>query len=306
MEARRFHLEPTPTPLREILERAARLFEAGAAAKGVTLGLQIASEVPEWVLIDGPRLAQVLHNLLSNAVKFTPVGSITLRARMRPGPVEILEVEVEDTGIGIAPSRTDQIFQPYEQGDSSLTRRFGGTGLGLAIASRIVEAMDGRLRVSSEMGHGSRFYFRIPIRLAPRPAPLEPPKCRASLRGLRVLVAEDNAVNMMVIRKILEKNGATVTTAANGREAVDRWRREQPDLILMDLQMPDMDGISAARAIRSEAAAPRVPIVALTAQTVSEYREQCESAGMDGYLTKPLRESELLETLGGLTAIGAP
>jgi signal transduction histidine kinase len=306
MEAGKLVLVQEAVSVGALVTRAQRLFEGRAASKGLRLHADIAANVPEWIVSDSARLGQVIHNLMANAIKFTPVGQVAVRARVLPSD-DMLEIEVEDTGIGIPQSRRELIFQPFEQADASITRRYGGTGLGLPIASRIVREMKGTIGVVSHPGDGSRFYFRIPCIIAAAPAmknmgPCE--KAGENLSGLRVLVAEDNAVNMKVVTRLLERRGVTVIGASNGVEAVEEWRRLRPDIVLMDLQMPEMDGLSAARIIRGEEIrGGHVPIIALTAHAVDGYREKCTEAGMDGYLTKPLRESDLLREIETVQAL---
>ncbi len=306
MEAGKLVLVQETVSVHALLARAHRLFEGRAASKGLRLQSDISANVPEWIVSDSARLGQVIHNLMANAIKFTPVGQVAVRARVLPSD-DMLEIEVEDTGIGIPRSRRELIFQPFEQADASITRRYGGTGLGLPIASRIIREMRGTIGVVSHAGDGSRFYFRIPCVVAAAP-PVEntkpSEKVRDDLTGLRVLVAEDNAVNMKVVTRLLERRGVTVIGAANGLEAVGEWRRVRPDIVLMDLQMPEMDGLSATRIIRSEEnRGGRVPIIALTAHAVEGYREKCSEAGMDGYLTKPLRESDLLREIEAVQSL---
>jgi len=300
MEVGKLILIEESVSVRALVSRAQRLFEGRAGNKGLRLRTEVAANVPDWIVSDSARLGQVIHNLIANAIKFTPVGQVALRVRLIESGSN-LEVEVEDTGIGIPQSRRELIFQPFEQADTSITRRYGGTGLGLPIASRIVREMKGTIGVVSHSGEGSRFFFRVPcVAAVPavRPVAEAPVRCGEDLNGLSILVAEDNAVNMKVVTRLLERRGVTVVGAKNGIEAVEQWRRARPDIVLMDLQMPEMDGLSATRMIRSEESdGGRVPIIALTAHAVEGYREKCTDAGMDGYLTKPLREMDLLREI---------
>lgn len=291
LDAGKLDLERTAFSVPAVLTSAHRLFSVRADEKGLRLAIDLAPSLPSWSYGDPSRLRQVIHNLLANAIKFTPVGSVTLRAFAAGDSVTF---EVEDTGIGIPPSQIEAIFQPFEQADSSITRRYGGTGLGLPIAARIVTAMGGHLAVTSHFGSGSRFQFTL--QLAPAsPVSVGPQAPLHSVRSLRILVAEDNKVNLTVVRRMLEHHGHTVIPAANGRIALDLWHSENPDLILMDIQMPEFDGLSAARAIReAEAPGARVPIIALTAHALDGYAEKTKEAGMDSYLTKPIREADLL------------
>jgi CheY-like chemotaxis protein/anti-sigma regulatory factor (Ser/Thr protein kinase) len=280
------------------------LFTVRAEEKGLRLLLELAPDLPPWSHGDPARLRQVVHNLLANAIKFTHSGSVTLRAALAG---EGIRIAVEDTGIGIPPGQVESIFKPFEQADSSITRRYGGTGLGLSIAAKLVNAMGGSISVTSRFGAGSCFEFTIPLPAVPPPPEaaertpdLSPP------RALRILIAEDNKVNLTVVRRILEYHRHTVLTAPNGRVAIEIWRAELPDLILMDIQMPEMDGLSASLAIRGEEGGrAHVPIIALTAHALEGYSQQTTAAGMDAYLTKPIRESELLAAIYQLLAAPA-
>jgi CheY-like chemotaxis protein len=259
---------------------------------------------------DPTRLRQVVTNLLGNALKFTSAGAVTLRAASRPGPGgdprPWLRVSVEDTGIGMAPEQIAQLFQRFSQADSSTTRRFGGSGLGLVICKHLVELMGGSIHVDSTPGRGSTFRFEVPLEPALGPDPnAEPAAARRSAattpaapRPARVLVVEDNAVNQTVVRAMLERLGMTVAVAHHGAEAVAAVEAHDVDLVLMDCQMPVMDGYEATRRIRS-AAHPRaqVPIVALTAHALAEDRQRCHEAGMNDYLPKPVTGEALAEVL---------
>jgi CheY-like chemotaxis protein len=250
-------------------------------------------------------------NLIGNAIKFTGAGEVVASVRLAAEDADTLtlRVEVRDTGIGIAPEAQGNLFQAFSQGDSSTTRRFGGTGLGLAISRRLVELMGGQLGVDSEVGRGSTFWFTVRLGKAQTreplaaPAPLVPmPPLRAGAppgaRG-RILAVEDNAVNKKVITRFLEKAGFEVDVADNGLQAVAAVARVDYAAVLMDCQMPEMDGFEATAAIRaSEAGTARhVPIIALTASAMGADRERCLAAGMDDYLSKPINMGELSEML---------
>jgi len=303
LAAGKVKLESVPFSLPDLLRSAHRLFSVRAADKGLHMVLDLDDALPPCSLGDPARLRQVLHNLIANAIKFTPAGTVTLRANALDGSVRF---EVEDTGIGIPASQSEKIFQPFEQADSSITRRYGGTGLGLPIAANIVDAMGGRLAVASCAGHGSRFHFTLSLPAAdPRTPSANPAVTYPAARSLRVLVAEDNQVNLTVVRRMLEHHGHIAIPAQNGLIAVELWRSERPDIVLMDIQMPEMDGLSAAQVIRGEEnSETRVPIIALTAHALDGYHERTREAGMDAYLTKPIREADLLAAIHQL--LGAP
>jgi CheY-like chemotaxis protein len=260
----------------------------------------------------------VLLNLAGNAVKFTPAGRIAIRASPTsppaPGQPEgrvRLEFLVTDTGIGIPPDKRELIFAPFQQADGSITRNYGGTGLGLAISARLVELMHGAIWVESpwrdpETGQpsaGSAFHFTAEFGVGkpPQAAPRQTPP--RALAPLRILVAEDNLVNQKVVSHLLEKMGHRVALAADGLEALALWERQSPDVILMDVQMPQMDGLEATAAIRQreKERGGHVPIVGLTAHALAGDREKCMDAGMDAYLTKPLRPGDLLRGLAEAT-----
>ncbi len=307
LEAGHFVLDSRPLSLRELLADVLRNFGYRAQEKGLLLDFQLDPAVPDALLGDELRLRQVLINLLSNAVKFTESGSVRLEVRrdMETPAEAYVQISVQDTGIGIPLQDQQRIFAPFMQVDASTTRRHGGTGLGLTIASDLIRAMGGRLAVKSEPGKGSTFFFTIPLAKAPpQPPPRERPKLSSTssksgerLEALRVLLAEDVPTNQLVIRRILEKRGHTVVVAQDGREAVERVQAEEFDLILMDVQMPEMDGLQATVLIRSMPGLPRVPIIALTAHAMPGDKQRCEAAGMDAYLTKPIDAAELVQVV---------
>jgi two-component system, sensor histidine kinase and response regulator len=273
-----------------------------AAARGLELRVEVAADVPARVMGDPQRIRQCLVNLIGNAVKFTRKGQIVAELSLggERGDCALVRYEVRDTGIGIEPEVLKTLFQPFVQADSSTTRHFGGTGLGLSIVRRLAEMMGGEVGVESEPGKGSRFWFVLPLRRSLEAAPNRPSRSAepaVSLRG-RVLLVEDNAVNQTVGRKFLERFGCEVTVVGNGAEAIEAWQRGKFDLVLMDMQMPVMDGYAAAARIRElENGGERTPIVALTANAMSGELERVTSAGMDGLLTKPLNSEQLGRTL---------
>jgi two-component system, sensor histidine kinase len=285
--------------LRSLVADVQRLMQAQAATKGLALQASVEAALPERVLLDATRVRQVIYNLLSNAIKFTDHGGITLE--LRSSGNEIV-VAVIDTGIGIDPATLPRLFQRFGQADDSRSRRHGGAGLGLEISRSLARLMGGDLSVQSTPGQGSRFEMRLPLRIvegAPSPAPTAAaPAPSVANRPLRVLAADDNAVNREVLAAMIGIDGHEVTFAENGLEAVHAVSNQAFDLVLMDLHMPELDGIGATRAIRALAGrAGKVPIVALTADAFAETRARCLDAGMNQFLTKPVGLAELKQLL---------
>ncbi len=281
---------------RALVAEVVELMAPCAESKGLVLRHAIAPDVPALVETDPVRLRQVLTNLLSNATKFTDAGEVAVRVGYAPTAdgAGRLTVEVEDTGVGIEPDHQERIFEQFVQVDTSLARRVGGTGLGLAICRQIVERMGGRMTLRSVPGMGSLFAFTVPVPAPASGAPAGPavgdaPAAERAERSLRVLLAEDNPTNRYLITAYLRAGGHAVETAANGTEAVAAAGRGGFDAILMDVQMPEIDGLEATRRIRAlEGAAGRVPIVALTANAMARDRDACFAAGMTDYLAKPI------------------
>jgi signal transduction histidine kinase/ActR/RegA family two-component response regulator len=332
IEAGHLVLEHLPVDPRHLIDVTARLYEGVARQKGVRLLLELAPSLPPRVMADPTRLQQVIGNLVSNAIKFTEQGRVTVRARWLLVPVgtqasDVLEVSVQDTGIGIPEHALPHIFEAFTQADGSTTRRFGGTGLGLALASHLTRAMNGRITAESTLGQGTTFTVRVPLALADETARLVPVTAMSAPvhldasalsadaattsneslttgTGLRVLVAEDNAINLSVVSRMLRRSGHEVIEAIDGAEALAAWRRVKPDVILMDMQMPVADGIATTTAIRAEEThdgLPRTPIIALTANAFDEDRRACLDAGMDDHLPKPVRMNDLAAILARYT-----
>ena len=308
MDAGGFALESCPFGLRVVLDETMRSFSAKGREKGLVLACDLPDSVPDTLVGDPVRLRQILTNLLGNALKFTERGEVVVHVSVAACASDevCLQFAVCDTGIGISPEDQGRIFAPFAQGDSSTTRIYGGTGLGLAIVSELVSMMGGRLWLESEPGRGSTFYFtaRFP-QLADQPPPVHPwavplamPQDQAS-HPLRVLLVEDTRANQEVVKKILERRGHRVDVAADGREALRRFQQQPFDVVLMDLQMPGMDGFQATEQLRAlEGPRPsRVPIVAMTAHALLGDRQRCLAAGMDGYLAKPVHAREVVEAV---------
>ncbi|WP_153556620.1 hybrid sensor histidine kinase/response regulator [Roseimaritima sediminicola] len=346
LEAGKLVLERIAVDVRALTTETLRLMNASAQQKGVKLVCDVDPEVPRAVLGDPSRLRQVIMNLLGNAIKFTAEGSIRIEVRVEPPESDSPDVSwwtlrVQDTGIGIAEDKQQQVFESFSQADSSTTRQYGGTGLGLAICRELVEMMGGTITLHSRLHHGSTFTVRLPLETAENAAAAddappedEPPPAQpsdkkpsdkkpsdkkpsdkkpsdkkpsdtgscspAGTAGLRILVAEDGLINQEVIVGTLEMRGYEVMVAQDGQEAVETVLRTPPDLCLMDVDMPNLDGIQATKAIRrreAETDARRLPIIAMTAHSQEQIAETCLEAGMDDHLSKPLNPDQLFETI---------
>jgi PAS domain S-box-containing protein len=298
IDSGKLELLDEPFDLRATLHWSFELFRAAAAEKGLECSLVLDDNLPNYVTGDAVRLRQVTANLMSNAVKFTHQGSIEVEACL-VDPFSnqrrhLIQVRVRDTGIGIPESRMDQLFQSFSQVDPETTRAYGGTGLGLAICRRLVEMMGGGIRVESTVGEGSLFEFTFSAGVT-EDGEHQAAAHSGAPKGLKILVAEDNKVNQLVTMRMLQRMGCEADLACNGAVAVRRMQEHSYDLVLMDLSMPELDGLEAARRIRGLSGAQScVPIVALTASASNEVRSLCLAAGMNDYLCKPME----MEALG--------
>jgi PAS domain S-box-containing protein len=307
IDHRKMDLESQPIDLRSCIKDSVGLLATEASEKDLNLSCTIDDNTPEIIKGDPIRLRQILANLLSNAIKFTDIGGITIlvSSRRLEGTCHEICFSVKDTGIGIPEDKMSRLFQSFTQIDSSTTRRYGGTGLGLAISKKLVEMMGGKIWAESQLGKGSTFHFTI---LADatfiKPASTKVEARQESDNGedqnhvLRILLAEDNPVNQMVMLKMLNKLGYHADVAANGTKVLRSLELQPYDLILMDVQMPEMDGFEAARAIRKLwASADQPKIIAITAYALEGDREKCLDAGMDDYISKPVKLKELRAVL---------
>ncbi|BCU07886.1 response regulator [Allochromatium tepidum] len=303
IETGKLAINDAEVDLRAVIERSMDLLNTRAKDKGLRFSVEEAPDLPATFMGDDLRLSQVLVNLLSNAVKFTDRGAVTFGIRREEGR---LVFSVEDTGIGMREDYLANLFQPFEQADGSITRRYGGSGLGLAISKRLVELMGGEIRAWSRFGEGTRFEVRLPLieprgvigprRLTPERPP--PTATGARLRGIRLLTAEDNPANRLVLEEMLRAEGCDLTQVEDGRQAVDCVEREGPtafDLVLMDIQMPVMDGLEATQRIHQFA--PELPVVGLTAHALNSERHLCLQAGMVDHIAKPVDIEQLVETI---------
>lgn len=305
IEANKLDIEHKELCLKEVVQSVTDLFYPICQKKGITLLTEIAADIPRHLIGDPLRLGQVLNNLIGNAVKFTEKGTVSIQAELASQVGKEIKVRflIHDDGIGINKDQADKLFQPFTQADGSIGRRFGGTGLGLSIARRLVELMGGTITLSSAPGLGSTFAFTInfsmaaPVSLLPASEQKTPYEIAEPIRGARVLLVEDNEVNQFVAQEFLIKAGLQVTTADNGSEGVERVRNAPFDIVLMDMQMPVMDGVQATRLIRTLPFGKGLPIIAMTAAVTPEDREACIQAGMNDHLTKPIIPTEVLEKL---------
>jgi CheY-like chemotaxis protein len=317
MESGKVALDKQPFNLRGCLNDVVNLLSPKAKAKSLDLACYIDEGIPETIISDQVRLRQVLNNLLDNAAKFTDNGRIDIFVSGRSLGNSKQEVffSIRDTGIGISPENISKLFQPFSQADMSTSRHYGGTGLGLAISRQLVELMGGKISVKSELGKGSTFYFTIIADefnekpLGNSDSPDSPEQAlnldrsekksngNLGINSCRVLLAEDNEVNQFATLCMLKKLGYTTDAVSSGREAIESLKRHQYDIILMDVQMPDTDGLEATREIRKLWPDSGIKIIALTAHALKGDRERCIEAGMDGYIAKPIRIGDLAEAL---------
>jgi signal transduction histidine kinase/CheY-like chemotaxis protein len=304
LEAITIELETEPFDLVKCIEESMALFAHQAAKKKLVLTYSLAETAPRTIIGDRARLRQVLANLLSNAVKFTERGSVTINVATQSK--HLLHFQIQDTGIGIPPDRMNRLFHSFSQIDASTTRRYGGTGLGLAISKRVVELMGGTIWAESMLGAGSTFHFTLPALIAAKPMaaapdastqPAQSPS-NSTPQELRILLAEDNMVNQKVALRLLERCGYKSAIAANGREVLDALEQDDYDVILMDVQMPEMSGLEATRRIRQRYPAERQPyIIAMTANVTPGDEAECLAAGMNAYIGKPVHLEELAAAL---------
>ena len=309
VESGKLEMECTTLSLREIVDEVRDLLQERAGCKGLKLSVDYDPELPEWVSSDPTRIRQILINLVGNAIKFTDHGAVDVTVRKLPPKAaqDCFQIEVRDTGIGIDPSKRNRLFKPFSQTDSATSRKFGGSGLGLALSHRLATALGGDIRLLDQAGkeRGSNFAFSFCADRAAPPATstseaksgaTNPPR---ALSGVKVLVADDSPDNQFLATHMLTQAGAEVETADNGQEAFDKALAQTFDVVLMDIQMPLLDGLEATRALRQ--AGFTKPIVALTAHAMDEERARTREAGCDGHLTKPLNRRDLIQTLGRLT-----
>ena len=299
IEAGRMEIALAPFNLRELLAQIDSTIAPLARERGLRFEVRISAEVPERLVGDAMRLTQVLVNLLGNSVKFTEYGSVELRVGVCPLNVSkvILRCVVSDTGIGMTGEQQTRVFSAYAQADSSVSRRYGGTGLGLSITRQLVTLMGGDVSVSSAIGEGSSFTVNLPMQVAAEVLAAPGPQAERRFDGVRILVVEDNAVNQLITRELLERRGAQVEVADNGRAALTLVHSQSFDLLLMDVMMPEMDGLEATRRLRADAQTAHLPIIGLTANVNRSDLADCLAAGMNAHVGKPIEPRELFARL---------
>lgn len=303
IEAGMLTLLPEPMNLRNKIRHVADCFLPQCRDKDLSLMIDYPANLPEAFIADKLRLRQIFNNLIGNAIKFTANGTVTVRVRClaNDGKTAWMECSIIDTGIGISADKIDRIFDKFTQADESTTRKFGGTGLGLAIAKKLVTMMGGEITVQSDLGQGSTFTCKLPMSIAkPEESSigkqLTSPPAVKNFSGLRILAGEDNAVNRIILQKMLERTGCQLDIVTDGNEVLAKLASQDYDLILMDCMMPHLDGFAATQKIRGGTKAA-MPIIALTAYAMAEDKQRCLDAGMDAVLIKPLNSSELLTTI---------
>ncbi len=297
IEAGHLSLETAPTAVKPLVDSVVALFKPRAEAKGLALTLQVDELVPAWVMVDAGRLRQILLNLIANAIKFTDDGSVSVRVS---STVDRLQFDVSDTGCGVSDAQQQHLFEPFQQADASVARRFGGTGLGLAISKRLSEAMHGQLSVDSQLGEGSTFSCQLPL-IEAEPyhrSPLPSLPAQQHFPRTSLLLVEDNAINRKVAIELLSRLGCDIVCAENGHDALAMTAAQRFHLIFMDIQLPDIDGLEVTRKLRAQGGwLAEVPIVAMTAGGVEDDRQRCLQAGMNDYITKPLSTAALSNVL---------
>ena len=308
IEAGKMDIEIVPFQVEEIVSDVVQNISFNAKKKALNISYEVGDGVPEELMGDPTRLKQLLLNFGSNAVKFTEQGDVTIHVELadQDSRVQSVKYSVSDTGLGIPKDKQDGIFDPFKQADSSTTRKFGGTGLGLAICRQLIELMHGSVGVESEPGKGSTFWFKVPLK---KVSGADDQQSVASsekseemgnpFEGMKVLVAEDDKMSQLVVRKFLEKEGLTVNVVNTGSEALDALDKDEYSAVLMDVQMPDMGGYEATELIRKKEGetGDRMPVIMLTASAMAEDREESERAGADDFITKPIDKKSLIDTL---------
>lgn len=307
VESGRLSITPEPLDLGDLVHQAAALFRSSAHAKGLTFEVSLAPDACAHVEGDGVRIKQILFNLLSNAIKFTAAGRVALDVRTQG---DRFVFEVTDSGVGFAPSAKDAVFGRFQQADGSITRRYGGSGLGLAISRDLAELMGGELDADAELGRGAVFRFTLPLKRMTRaePAPAPPQDQELTPGALKILLADDHPTNRKVVGLLLGTADVELVSVEDGAQALDAFKAQRFDIVLMDLQMPVMDGLTAIALIRQHEATTgtRTPILALSANALPEHVHASRAAGADGHLAKPITAAALFAGLEDALAAADP
>jgi signal transduction histidine kinase len=291
LESGTVKLESIVIDLPKLIKQTMGPFQFQAQIKGLDFAIDIDESMPNYIMGDPTRLRQVLINLVGNSLKFTECGEVRVKVKKKDEKIKIV---ISDSGIGIAKEAQTSLFEPYVQAESSTTRKFGGSGLGLSIVKKLITTMDGSIKVTSVPGEGSRFTISLPCEISDQKPEEKETKTQYEITPLNVLVADDNAVNRMVLSRLLEKDDHSVISVTNGREAVDYICNHEVDVVLMDIQMPELDGISATKEIRSlECEKSKTTVIAITANTSNVDVEKMIDAGVDNYVGKPFRYEEV-------------
>ena len=303
IEAGKLDLENVDFNLYQLCDEVETIYGPQAKQKGLALSFVLDHKIPPSLFGDSLRINQVITNLISNALKFTSKGSITLMARVINQRDDVCELEFscQDTGVGILPEHQEKLFSAFTQADGSTTRQYGGTGLGLSICKKLIEKMDGRIWVTSQVGHGSTFYFQVPLKISESaddaPQKTEEPSAGVEFAALNVLLVEDNEINQELALDILKNLGVKADLASNGLEALERIKIRDYDLVFMDVQMPLMDGLQTTQRIRQDFADQELFVVAMTANASNEDRRNCLAAGMNEFISKPISISAISHML---------
>jgi len=297
----KLQLEKNQFSIRKTIERIERSMEFELKNRNLNFISMVENSIPYLIIGDEYRLNQILINLVGNAIKFTPNGSIKVEVKAIKESIEIIELEfrVIDTGIGITKEKQNLVFESFTQESSETNRKYGGTGLGLAITKQLIEMQKGSIRVESEKDKGSSFIFNIPFQKKPDQKREDSDGLIQNIKDSKVIVVDDNPMNLLFTRSLLEKNGLLVETASNGGEAIEKLKEQAFDIVLLDLHMPDMDGYEVSRKIRAfkENKNSLIPIIALTAAATLNEIKKCFDSGMNDYLVKPFKKEELLSKI---------
>ena len=295
IEAGALKLEDRVVEIKALLAQLAKVFSSSSVKSGVKFNLSIADNIPEYIRLDPLRFSQVVNNILSNAGKFTESGEINMQCQLANNA---LEIKIRDTGIGISVNQQAKLFTEFTQADISTTRKYGGTGLGLTISKRIIELMDGELSLVSQEGEGSEFTIIVPVMVSDAEATAEQSTDKPTLSGINVLIVEDNPVNQIVLQKMMQDTRCTIKKANDGLQALEELKSFTADIILMDCQMPHMDGYQCTQAIKQNPALyGEAIIIAITANAFEEDQKRCLVAGMDDFISKPINKDELYRCL---------